>query len=174
MAEIQFADYIFPAFDRIVNEAAKFRYQSGNQFNCGGILSSPIRGRQEMVPLVPCLFGLLRKSSGLTIQAPYGAVGHGGHYHSVTRSIFLSRPWHQSGHPKRIFGKEYHAIDLKTLLPWEKESVEASVKKTGRLPLEAPVARICGLDTPFSLVFEPFYMLTKNKMLDAIRSTVNY
>ena len=36
IAEIQFADYIFPAFDQIVNEAAKFRYRSGNEFdvNC--------------------------------------------------------------------------------------------------------------------------------------------
>ena len=32
IAEIQFADYIFPAFDQIVNEAAKFRYRSGNLF----------------------------------------------------------------------------------------------------------------------------------------------
>ena len=45
IAEIQFADYIFPAFDQLVNEAAKFRYRSGNQFNCGG----------------------------LTVRAPYGA-----------------------------------------------------------------------------------------------------
>ena len=28
IAEIQFADYIFPAFDQIVNEMAKFRYGS--------------------------------------------------------------------------------------------------------------------------------------------------
>ena len=28
-------DYIFPAFDQIVNEAAKFRYRSGGQFDCG-------------------------------------------------------------------------------------------------------------------------------------------
>jgi len=54
IAEMQFADYIFPAFDQIVNEAAKYRYRSGNQFNCGK----------------------------LTIRAPYGAIGHGGHYHS--------------------------------------------------------------------------------------------
>lgn len=37
IAEIQFADYIFPAFDQIVNEAAKYRYRSGNQFNVGGL-----------------------------------------------------------------------------------------------------------------------------------------
>lgn len=30
--------------------------------------------------------------------------------------------------------------------------------------LEAPVARVCGLDTPFPLVFEPFYVPTKNKV----------
>jgi len=54
IAEIQFADYIFPAFDQIVNEAAKYRYRSGNEFNCGK----------------------------LTIRAPYGAVGHGALYHS--------------------------------------------------------------------------------------------
>lgn len=54
IAEIQFADYIFPAYDQIVNEAAKYRYRSGNEFNSGK----------------------------LTIRAPYGAVGHGGLYHS--------------------------------------------------------------------------------------------
>ena len=49
IAEIQFADYIFPAFDQIVNEAAKYRYRSGNEFNCGS----------------------------LTIRTPCGAVRHG-------------------------------------------------------------------------------------------------
>ncbi|KAL0742937.1 hypothetical protein Bca4012_084450 [Brassica carinata] len=206
VVEIQFADYIYPAFDQIVNEAAKFRYRSGNQFNCG---------------------------------APYGAVGHGGHYHSQSPEAFfchvpgikvvIPRSRREAkglllssirdpnpvvfSEPKWLFrqaveevpehdymiplseaeviregnditlvgwgaqlteGISCELIDLKTLLPWDKETVEASVKKTGRLlishgapvtggfgapqqssNLEAPVSRVCGLDTPFPLVFEP-------------------
>src|SRR5207302_9553021 len=30
--EIQFADFIYPAYDQIVNELAKFRYRSGGQY----------------------------------------------------------------------------------------------------------------------------------------------
>ena len=35
IAEVQFADYIFPAMDQICNEAAKFRYRSGSEFDVG-------------------------------------------------------------------------------------------------------------------------------------------
>ncbi|CAK1546314.1 unnamed protein product [Leptosia nina] len=62
IAEIQFADYIFPAFDQLVNEAAKCRYRSGGQFDCGG----------------------------LTVRAPCGAVGHGGLYHSQSPEAFFT------------------------------------------------------------------------------------
>ncbi|KAI1292295.1 2-oxoisovalerate dehydrogenase subunit beta, mitochondrial [Halotydeus destructor] len=62
VAEIQFADYLHPAFDQIVNEAAKFRYRSGNLFNCGK----------------------------LTIRTPCGAVGHGALYHSQSVEAFYS------------------------------------------------------------------------------------
>ncbi|KAM3958527.1 LOW QUALITY PROTEIN: branched chain keto acid dehydrogenase E1 subunit beta [Aphomia sociella] len=61
IAEIQFADYIFPAFDQLVNEAAKSRYRSGGRFPCG-----------------------------LTVRAPAGAVGHGGLYHSQSPEAFFS------------------------------------------------------------------------------------
>jgi 2-oxoisovalerate dehydrogenase E1 component beta subunit len=37
IAEIQFADYIYPAFDQLVNEAAKYRYRSGGLFTAGGL-----------------------------------------------------------------------------------------------------------------------------------------
>ncbi|XXQ35251.1 3-methyl-2-oxobutanoate dehydrogenase (2-methylpropanoyl-transferring) [Plasmodiophora brassicae] len=63
IAEMQFADYIFPAFDQIVNEAAKYRYRSGNEFDCGR----------------------------LTIRSPYGAVGHGGLYHSQSPEAYFAQ-----------------------------------------------------------------------------------
>lgn len=40
VAEIQFADYVYPAFDQIVNEAAKCRYRVGSNASqsCGGLV----------------------------------------------------------------------------------------------------------------------------------------
>ena len=62
IAEIQFGDYIFPAFDQIVNEAAKYRFRSGGQFECGK----------------------------LTIRATWGAVGHGALYHSQSPEAYFA------------------------------------------------------------------------------------
>merc|ERR1712048_1464892 len=62
IAEIQFADYVFPAFDQIVNEAAKYRYRAGSTWDVGG----------------------------LTIRMPCGAVGHGGLYHSQSPEAFFT------------------------------------------------------------------------------------
>ncbi|ESL05485.1 2-oxoisovalerate dehydrogenase beta subunit, mitochondrial precursor [Trypanosoma rangeli SC58] len=62
IAEVQFADYIFPAFDQIVTEAAKMRFRSGGQFHCGGVV----------------------------IRAPSSAVGHGGTYHSQNVEGFFN------------------------------------------------------------------------------------
>jgi 2-oxoisovalerate dehydrogenase E1 component beta subunit len=59
--EIQFSDFIFPAFDQIVSEVAKLRYRSGGQYAC---------------PLV--------------IRAPYGGGIKGGHYHSQSpEALFI-------------------------------------------------------------------------------------
>src|SRR4029077_5378661 len=42
--EIQFGDFIYPAFDQIVNELAKFRYRSGGQYTCPVVIRTPIGG----------------------------------------------------------------------------------------------------------------------------------
>ena len=65
LAEIQFADYIFPAFDQIVNESAKFRYRSGNEFNVGNLtIRTPYGG----VLLVVCITRNRQKRTLLTRQ----------------------------------------------------------------------------------------------------------
>jgi pyruvate dehydrogenase E1 component beta subunit len=44
VAEIQFADFIFPAFDQIVSELAKFRYRSAGQFPTPVVIRTPSGG----------------------------------------------------------------------------------------------------------------------------------
>jgi len=62
--EIQFSDFIFPAYDQIVNELAKYRYRSGGQYAC------PV-----------------------TIRTPVGGGIRGGHYHSQSpEALFIHTP----------------------------------------------------------------------------------
>ena len=44
VAEIQFQDFIYPAFDQIVSELAKFRFRSGGQFPCHVVIRAPYGG----------------------------------------------------------------------------------------------------------------------------------
>jgi 2-oxoisovalerate dehydrogenase E1 component beta subunit len=61
VAEIQFADFIHPAFDQILSEAARLRYRSKNDFGC---------------PIV--------------IRAPFGGGVHGALYHSQSIEAFYA------------------------------------------------------------------------------------
>lgn len=42
--EIQFADYMYPAYDQIVSEAARLRYRSAGQFACPIVIRMPTGG----------------------------------------------------------------------------------------------------------------------------------
>ena len=44
IAEIQFLDFIYPAFDQIVSELSKFRYRSGGQYPCHVVIRTPYGG----------------------------------------------------------------------------------------------------------------------------------
>lgn len=44
VAEIQFMDFIFPAYDQIVSELAKFRWRSGGQYACPVVIRTPYGG----------------------------------------------------------------------------------------------------------------------------------
>src|SRR3982751_6255740 len=62
--EIQFADFIFPAYDQIVSELAKYRYRSGGEY-----------------------------PAKLVIRTPVGGGIRGGHYHSQSpESLFIHVP----------------------------------------------------------------------------------
>src|SRR6266849_7197561 len=62
--EVQFSDFIYPAFDQIVNELAKLRYRSGGQY------SAPV-----------------------VIRTPTGGGIKGGHYHSQSpEALFIHTP----------------------------------------------------------------------------------
>ena len=64
IAEMQFADFIMPAVNQIVSEAAKIRYRSNNDWSC---------------PLV--------------VRAPYGGGIHGALYHSQSvEALFANTP----------------------------------------------------------------------------------
>jgi 2-oxoisovalerate dehydrogenase E1 component beta subunit len=61
IAEIQFADFAFPAFNQIISEAARWRYRSNNGWGC---------------PIV--------------VRAPFGAGIRGGMYHSQSIEALLA------------------------------------------------------------------------------------
>jgi pyruvate dehydrogenase E1 component beta subunit len=42
--EIQFGDFIFPAYDQIVSELAKYRYRSGGEYPCKVVIRTPVGG----------------------------------------------------------------------------------------------------------------------------------
>jgi 2-oxoisovalerate dehydrogenase E1 component beta subunit len=245
--EIQFVDFIFPAFDQIVNELAKMRYRTGGMYDA---------------PMV--------------IRSPYGGGIRGGHYHSQSPEAYFihtaglkvvipSNPYEAKGlllsairdpdpvlffEPKKIYrtlkedvpeedyvvplGKakvvreggdvtvlaygamlhvcleaankvaeknvDVELIDLRTLLPFDLETILESVQKTGRvvivheapktcgfgaelaaqiceralLHLEAPPLRVCGYDTPFPYTLEDVYLPDAEKVLEAIEKTARF
>ncbi|MDO5699129.1 MAG: alpha-ketoacid dehydrogenase subunit beta [Dermatophilus congolensis] len=44
VVEIQFADYVYPAYDQIVSEAARLRYRSAEDFTCPLVIRMPVGG----------------------------------------------------------------------------------------------------------------------------------
>ena len=44
VAEIQFADYVYPGYDQIVSEAARLRYRSGGEFTAPIVVRMPCGG----------------------------------------------------------------------------------------------------------------------------------
>jgi 2-oxoisovalerate dehydrogenase E1 component beta subunit len=71
IAEIQFADYVYPAYDQIVSELARIRYRSGGEFTAPVVVRMPcgggIRGGQTHSQSPEALFAHV---SGLKVVMP--------------------------------------------------------------------------------------------------------
>jgi 2-oxoisovalerate dehydrogenase E1 component beta subunit len=233
--EIQFADYMYPAYDQIVSEAARIRYRSAGQFAApivirmptgGGIfggqthsqspeaLFTHVAGLKTVVPSNPY------DAKGLLIAAiedddpviflepkriyngpfdgypdrpvtawskhPQGEVPDG-HYTVPLGRATMRREGkavtvltygtivHVAEAAAAETGIDAEIIDLRTLVPLDTGTIEASVRKTGRCVvaheatltsgfgaelaalvqescfyhLEAPILRVTGWDTPY-------------------------
>src|SRR6201986_2844596 len=190
--EIQFADYMYPAYDQIVSEAARLRYRSNGQFTCplvvrmptgGGIfggqthsqspeaLFTHVCGLKTVVPSNPAdakglLIAAIEDPDPVIFLEPkrlYNGPFDGRHDRPVT-------PWSKhelsevpDGHytvplgtsvirregsaltilaygtmvhvakaAAEETGVDAEIIDLRTLLPYDLETIAASVEKTGR------------------------------------------
>ncbi|KAF3903253.1 hypothetical protein ABW20_dc0106225 [Dactylellina cionopaga] len=231
IAEIQFGDYVFPAFDQIVNEAAKYRYRGASEFNCGGLtirmpvmgvghgalyhsqspeaFFSHVPGLKVVVPRGPVqakglLLQSIRERNPVVFMEPkilYRAaveevpvddyvlplskaevLAKGGDVTVISYGTPLYTVEIAAKAAKEMMGVNVEVIDLRTIYPWDKETVFESVNKTGRcvivheapkgggvggeiaasiqeacfLRLEAPVGRVTGWDTHMGLIFEQF------------------
>ncbi|HKY92469.1 MAG TPA: alpha-ketoacid dehydrogenase subunit beta [Nevskiaceae bacterium] len=139
VAEIQFADYIYPAFDQLVSEAARLRYRSGGEF---------------WVPL--------------TVRAPCGGGIFGGQTHSQSpegifthvsglKTVMPSNPYDAKGlliasiedddpvmffEPKRIYNGPFDGHHDRPLTPWSKHPASEVPEGYYTVPLgKAAIAR---------------------------------
>ncbi|GMG41963.1 unnamed protein product [Aspergillus oryzae var. brunneus] len=243
VAEIQFADYVFPAFDQIVNEAAKFRYREGATGRSRiGILTltltryhsqSPealfahVPGVQVVVPRSPSqakgllLASIFEHNNPVIFMEPKclyrAAVEHvPNEYYTIPLSkAEILKPGNDVtlisyGQPlylcsaaiaaaEKALGVSVELIDLRTIYPWDRQTVLDSVKKTGRaivvhesminygvgaevaatiqdqafLRLEAPVKRVAGWSTHTGLQYEKFILPDVARKLMCRHLTVN-
>ncbi|MDZ4692553.1 alpha-ketoacid dehydrogenase subunit beta [Terricaulis sp.] len=253
--EIQFADYMYPAYDQLVSEAARLRYRSANDFSApltvrmpygGGIrggqthsqspeaLFTHVAGLKTVIPSTPydakgLLIAAIEEDDPVIFMEPkriYNGPFDGFHDRQVS-------PWSKhpasevpEGYYKIPLGKanivrkgealtilaygtmvhvalaaaeesgiDAEVIDLRTLLPVDIETIEASVSKTGRCvivheatrtsgygaevsalvqercfyKLEAPIQRVTGYDTPYPHSLEWEYFPTPPRIIKAMR-----
>jgi 2-oxoisovalerate dehydrogenase E1 component beta subunit len=245
--EIQFSDFIFPAFDQIVNELAKFRYRSGGQYTCPVVIRTPVGGGirgghyhsqspealfihtpglKVVMPSNPydtkgLLLAAMRQDDPVIFMEPKriyrasrGEVPEGEYIVDLgkanvvvpgTQCTVLA--WsgmvsiaEEAAKKAAELGISLEVIDLRTLLPFDIEAIVASVEKTGRCvivheaprtcgfgaelvasiqeralaSLEAPILRVTGLDTPFPYSLEHEYLPNADRVVAAVRKTLEW
>ncbi|HKP77640.1 MAG TPA: alpha-ketoacid dehydrogenase subunit beta [Phenylobacterium sp.] len=132
VAEIQFADYIYPAIDQLISEAARLRYRSAAQF------TAPI-----------------------TVRAPYGGGIFGGQTHSQSpeslfthvcglKTVVPATPYDAKGlliaaiedddpvlflEPKRLYNGPFNGRHDQPVQPWSQHPASETPEGYYRIPL---------------------------------------
>ncbi|MBI2167877.1 MAG: alpha-ketoacid dehydrogenase subunit beta [Actinobacteria bacterium] len=240
IAEIQFADFIHPAFDQIVSEAARMHYRSNGDFPLPLVIRSPygggvhgalyhsqsveslfchIPGLKVVAPSTPAdVRGLMlealddpdpvmffeHKRTYRLITGPVpeddfripigvaSVVRVGTDLTVVSYGMALHHALEAASRLADAGAGSLEVIDLRTLQPWDRDTVLASVAKTGRVlvvsednhsvsfaaevcatvaqeafyDLDAPVTRLCTADIP---AFPFAHNLEAAALLDADR-----
>jgi len=117
IAEIQFADYIYPGFDQIVSEAARMRYRSAGEWSLPMVIRSPYGGG---------IFGGQTHS-----QSPEALFAH----IAGIKTVIPSNPYDAKGlliaaiedpdpvvffEPKRIYNGPFDGFYERPVTPWAK------------------------------------------------------
>jgi len=258
VAEIQFSDYISPAFDQIVSEMSRIRYRTAGQFTSGCVIRAPwgggIRGGQTHSMSPEAFFTHIpgvkvvvpsnpHDAKGLLIAAAEGTDPviffepkriYNGPFDGVPDAPLKSWAKHEKGevpeghyaidlgkadivregeactvvtygtlvhvaeHAAQKAGIDAEIIDLRTLAPYDIETIAKSVNKTGRVvvaheaprtsgfgaeltaqiqeecfyALEAPIYRLTGWDTPYPHAHEWAYFPIQSRFVRALETVV--
>ena len=115
VAEIQFADYIYPGFDQVVSELARLRYRSAGDFSAPVTIRSPcgggIRGGQTHSQSPEALFAHVCGIKVVMPSNPYDAKG------MLISSIEGDDPV-VFFEPKRIYNGPFDGDPHKPAVPW--------------------------------------------------------
>jgi len=117
VAEIQFADYIYPGLDQIISELARLRYRSGGEYFSPVTVRAPcgggIRGGQTHSQSPEALFTHLSGIMTVMPSSPYDAKG-------LLISAIESNDPVIFFEPKRIYNGPFDGDPNKPSVPWSK------------------------------------------------------
>jgi 2-oxoisovalerate dehydrogenase E1 component beta subunit len=136
--EIQFADYMYPAYDQIVSEAARLRYRSNGDFTCPIVVRMPtgggISGGQTHSQSPEALFTHV---SGLKTVVPSNPRDAKGLLISAIEDpdpvIFLE--------PKRLYNGPFDGHPDRPVTPWSKHELGEVPDGHYTIPLGQAVVR---------------------------------